>query len=93
MNLVKPFISNKGVLAGTDISLFQDDKIVTDDHDLCEIFNDYYINIVENTFGKKHSSIANANSIDDDREIVKLILDKYKDHPSILAIAQDPEHT
>ena len=92
-DLVKPFLSNKGVLAGTDISLIKDDKIVTDDHDICEIFNDYYINIVENTSGKKPSSIANANSIDDDREIVRLSLDKYKDHPSILAIVQDPEHT
>ena len=90
---VKPFLSNKGVLAGTDISLIKDDKIVTDDHDLYEIFNDYYINIVENTSGKKLSSIANANSIDDDREIVRLILDKYKDHQSILAIVQNPEHT
>ena len=92
-NLVKPFLSNKGLLAGTDISLVKDDKIVTDDHNLCEIFNDYYMNIVENTSGKKPSSIANANSIDDDREIVRLILDKYKDHPSILAIVQNPEHT
>ena len=92
-DLVKPFLSNKGGLAGTDISLVKDDKIVTNDHDLCEIFNDYYINIVENTSGKKPSSIADTNSIDDDREIVRLILDKYKDHPSILAIVQDPEHT
>ena len=90
-DLVKPFLSNKGVLAGTD--MVKDDKIVTDDHDLCESFNDYYINIVENTSGKKPSSIANANSIDDDREIVRLILNKYKDRPSILAIVQDPEHT
>ena len=92
-DLVKPLLSNKGVLAGTDISLVKDDKIVTDDNDLCEISNDYCINIVENTSGKKPSSIANANSIDDDREIVRLILDKYKDDPSILAIVQDPEHT
>ena len=48
---------------------------------------------VENTSSKKPSSIANANSIDDDGKIVRLILDKYKDHPSILAIVQDPEHT
>ena len=69
------------------------EKIVTDDHDLCEILNDYNINIVENTSGKEPSSIANANSTDDDREIVRLILHKYKDYPSILAIVQDPEHT
>ena len=59
-DLVKPFLSNKGVLAGTAISMIKDDKIVTDDHDLGEILNDYYINIVENTSGKKPSSIANA---------------------------------
>ena len=70
--------------------------------DLCKQYNaqysltiviSSYINIVENASGKKHSSIANANLIDYDREIVRLILDKYKDHPSILAIVQDPEHT
>ena len=90
-DLVKSFLSNKGVLAGADTSLAKDDKIVTDDHDLCEISNDHYINIVENTSGKntsgkKPSRTANANSIDDDREIFRLILEKYKDHPSILAI-------
>ena len=58
-----------------------------------EIVNDYYINIVENTSSKKPSSIANANSTDDDREIVRLILDKYKDRPSFLAIVQDHENT
>ena len=68
-DLVKLFLSNKGVLAGTDISLVTDDKVITDDHDSCEIFNDYYINIVENTSSKKPSRIANTNSIDDDRVI------------------------
>ena len=32
-------------------------------------------------------------SIDENREIVKSILDEYKDYPSILATVQDPEHT
>ena len=91
-DLVKPFLSNKGGLTGTDISLVKEDRIVTDDHDLCEIFNDYYINIVENTSGNKPSNIADTVSTSDDREIVRLILDKYKDHPSILAIVRDPEH-
>ena len=92
-DLLKPFLSNKDVLAGTDISLIKIDKKVTDDHDLGEIFNDHHINIVENTSGKKPSNIANANSIGDDREIVRLILDKYKDYPSILAICRDTEKT
>ena len=91
-DLVKPFLSNKGGLTGTEISLVNGGRIVTDDHELCEMFNDYYINIVENISGKKPCSIDEANSIDD-REIVRLILDKYKDHPSILAIVQDTERT
>ena len=48
---VKPFLSNKGVLACTDIFLIKDSKIVTDDHELGENFNDYYINIVEFNWG------------------------------------------
>ena len=57
---VKPFLSNKGDLIGIDISLVKGDRIVTDDHDLCEIINDYYINIVKNTSGKKPSNIADT---------------------------------
>ena len=88
-DLVKPFLSNKGGLTGTDISLVKDDRIIPDDLDLCEIFND--LNIVENTSGKKPSNIADTVSMRIDREIVSLILDKYKDHPSIVAIVQDPK--
>ena len=92
-DLVKPFLSNKGGMAGNEISLVNGDRIVTDDLELCEVFNDYYINIVENISGKKPCKIDEANSIDDDREIVRLILDKYKNHPSIVAMVQSTERT
>ncbi len=88
-DLVKPFLSNKGGLTTTDISLVKNDRIVTDDLDLCKIFNDYYINIVENSPGKKPSNIADSISTSDDREIIRLIIEKYRAHPSILAISQD----
>ena len=90
-DLVKPFLSNKGGLTCNEISLVNGDRIVTDDHALCELFNDYYINIVENISGKKPCKVDEAKAIDDDRKIVELILDKYKNHPSILAIAQNTE--
>ena len=92
-DLVKPFLSNKGGMTGNEISLVNGDRIVTDDLELCEVCNDYYINIVENISGKKPCKIDEANSIDDDREIVRLILDKYKNHPSIVAIVQNAERT
>ena len=46
-----------------------------------------------NISGKKPCKIDETNSIDDDREIVRLILDKYKNYPSILAIMQNTERT
>ena len=80
-------------MTGNEISLVNGDRIVTDDLELCEVFKDYYIDIVENISGKKPCKIEEANSIDDDREIVRLILDKYKNHPSIVAIVQNTERT
>ncbi len=35
--------------------------------------------------------MADTTETDDDREIIRLILEKYKNHPSILAIIQNPE--
>ena len=86
-DLVRPFLSNKGGLASTDISLVKNDTVIADDQELTEIFND----IVEKSNGKKPNSIAIDVGISDDRQIVRLILEKYKDHPSVLAIIQNPE--
>ncbi len=87
-NLVKPFLSNKGGLEGDDISLVHNNQIVTDDYQLTEIFNNHYINIVEKTSGQKPFNIADTVETDDDGQLVRLILDKYKNHPSVLAIKE-----
>ena len=89
--LVKPFFSNKGALVGSDISIVKNNKIITDDHELTELFNKHYVNIVENASGKKPCGVADTTDIDDDRDIVRLILEKYKNHPSVLAIVQNPD--
>ena len=86
--LVKPFLSNKGGLVGDDISLVHNNQIVTDDYKLTEILNNHYINIVEKTSGQKPCNIADTVETDDDRQLVRLILDKYKDHPSVHAIRE-----
>ncbi len=70
-NLVKPFLSNKGGLAKNDIMLVTDEKIVSDELELSEIFNNHYINIVEKTSGRKPTSLAIEACSDDDREIVQ----------------------
>ena len=68
--------------------LVTDDKVVTDELELSEIFNNHYVNIVEKSSGRKPTSLANTIGSDDDREIVQKIIEKYKDHPSIAAIKQ-----
>ena len=56
-----------------------------------EIFNDHYINLLEKSSGKKPTSLAKDTGISDDRQVVRLIIEKYKNHTSILAIIQKPE--
>ena len=80
-----------GGLETSDIFLVHNNAIVTDEQQLTEIFNDHYINLVEKSSGKKPTSLANDTGISDDRQIVRLISEKYKNHPSILAIIQNPE--
>ena len=77
-NLVKPFLSNKGGSAGSDISLVKNNEIVTDDQQLTEIFNDHYINIADKSNGVKPCNIADTVATNDDRQIIRLILQKYK---------------
>ena len=84
-NLVKPFLSNKGGLSDGE-------KMITDGAELTEVFNDHYINIVQKSSGKKPTSVAENYAIKDDREAVKKILPTHKNHPSVLAIIQNPNN-
>ena len=44
LGFVKQFLSNTGGLTGNEISLVNGDRIVTDDHELLELFTEYYMN-------------------------------------------------
>ena len=57
-NLVKPFLSNKGGLSESNITLVKGEKMITDDAELTEVFNDHYINIVQKSSCKKPTSVA-----------------------------------
>ena len=48
--------------------------------------------MVEKSSGVKPCNIADTVATDDYRQIIRLILEKYKNHPSILAIIQNPEN-
>ena len=50
-DLLKPFLSNKGWLGNSDISLVQNDIVITNDQEVTEIFNDHYANLIEKASG------------------------------------------
>ena len=64
----------------------------SDEKELVEIFYDHYINIVENTLGKKPISLGNPTDPTKDNETVLLIIDKYKDNPIIKTIKENAQN-
>jgi hypothetical protein len=53
---IKPFLTNKGLRSDATITLCNDDKIVTDQREVGELFNSHYVNIA--------SDIGSGRSID-----------------------------
>ena len=86
-NTVKPFITNKSGLTRSDIAIIYNDKIITDESKLTEIFNTEYINIVERSTGSKPETLSGKVS-DDNTFLISEIVDKYHNHPSILKIKE-----
>ena len=48
----KPFLTNKISLSSESITIKDKDKFIDEEKELAEIFNNYYINIVEKKSGK-----------------------------------------
>ena len=91
--LTKPLLTNKGSTFKTNIQLVEDGIIINDDKEIAEIFNDHYINIVENATGTAPSTVSNNTSQDQDRTNVNQIIENYKNHPSIEKIRENvPEN-
>ena len=87
---VTPFLNDKGSHGNENYSLIEDGKLITDEGRVSEIFNDHYINIVENLTGEKqegsHTGSLNDKSQNEREEILDNIIGKYRNHPSIVNI-------
>ena len=45
---IKPFLSKKGSDGGSEILLSKkNDKIISDQKDVCEVFNDFFVNVAK----------------------------------------------
>ena len=87
-NIVKPFITNKSGLVNTDVTIVQNNIVITDDNKLTELFNHHYVNIVEESSGIKPACLTDIEH-KTDFDIISEILLRYKDHPSITEIKKN----
>ena len=62
---VKPFLNHKGSHGRENITLLEDGQIIREGYKISEIFNDHYVNIIENITGKKQeeSQVTNINDM------------------------------
>ena len=80
---VKPFLTNKGCISDDFISIEKDGELISNEKELVEIVNENYIKIVENSSGKKSSSLGNCVNASEDEKTVIEIISAYSKHPSI----------
>ena len=88
---VKPLFSEK-VKSKTNITLIENEKMITDKKEVAEILNTFFIEAVQNLdiemFNDDREGELQCDKID---EIIDNIIEKYKLHPSILKIKENVE--
>ena len=87
-NITKPFITNKSCHVQNNIMIIENDKVITNEKDLAEKFNNHYVNIVERSCGKKPKNIVSKNSISNQNSALNQIMSHYSNHPSIIKIKE-----
>ena len=85
---IRPFLSNKGTHNNNDIILEENGDLIKNKENISDILNDFYINIVEKTTGKKPLILNSASTVSADEEI-DIINRKYDNHPSIRKIKEN----
>ena len=82
-------MTNKGCLEESDIMLRDDEKMITDEKKLVQLFNDHYINIVERSCGFKPEKVEFDIGSSNKNEVLSPVLEKYRNHPSIVKILKN----
>ena len=86
-NACKPFFSNKSISQDKISLLDNNNNLLTDETQISNIFNSFFVNIARNIGQTKwnppnDNPISNSISTDD----INLIVEKYREHPSIQKI-------
>ena len=74
--IVKPFMTNKSKSSNEHITLYEGESLISNATDVCNIFNDYYVNVTSN-----FCEPENVNGMS-----VEQVIDHYQNHPSVKLI-------
>ena len=85
-----PALSEKYSNTDIDIVLKEGDEMISEDSKIAEIFNEQYINIIENTTGTAPDQLRHLENLDTEtmNRYIKDVIDKFENHPSILKIKE-----
>ena len=78
--MVKPKISDK-VKTRSEITLVEDDKILSQDAEIAKTFNEYFINVPILDMRSNQSFSTQTRSLEENT--ISGIIERYKYHPSI----------
>ena len=82
----KPFPTNRRSFSEDQISIGVNHGLVSDEKNLIEIFNEFYINIVEKPSGTEPSLLGDSENPSRDETTVGKLIDTYWDYPSVIVI-------
>ena len=83
---MKALLTNKGCLKKSDIILRDDEKMITDERKLVQLFKNHYVNIVQRSCRFKPAKEEFDFRLCSKNGVLSSILDKYKNHSSIVKI-------
>ena len=85
--IIKPFLANKGFLSCNELTLIENDKVITHEKILAEKFNNHYRNIVKGSCGFKPTNLNLVNnSLSENESIIDAITCHFCNHPSVIVI-------
>ena len=83
MKVIKPSFSDKAV-SNENITLIENNEIINNENKICEIFNDFFSNIVSNfNISETEYSSKTVEGTDDP---VSIAIKRYENHPRIIKI-------
>ena len=85
-NFIKPFMTNKGMVASNDITLIEGKNVITDEYEISQTFNKHYINIAEKSCRNKPNKLGTTLGSLNDSDVIDRIIKSYQNHPSVLKI-------